>query len=135
MAAREARRLRFAGYSVAVALLGAAATVVLVADAAGLARWAVVAFCVSSAVTAVAALGSVLHAVDAENREEALRREIAHELWSMAGDVYLDVARSEEWSHVRVETTKLRLSTFPLRYDEAPAPPKRVSSDADEEWR
>lgn len=39
----------------------------------------------------------------------------------MIGDVYLEIARREQWSYFQVEATRLRLSAFPLD-------PRRVSA-------
>jgi hypothetical protein len=40
--------------------------------------------------------------------------QIATQLASMVDEVLVDVAEREEWSHVRTDATKLRLSVFPV---------------------
>jgi hypothetical protein len=39
---------------------------------------------------------------------------LATDLAALVSAVYLDVAEREQWSYVRLQATKLRLSTFPL---------------------
>jgi hypothetical protein len=53
-------------------------------------------------------------AVQARRDAESVSLHIAVDLSAMIGEVLIDVSQREGWSHVRTESTKLRLSAFPL---------------------
>jgi hypothetical protein len=50
-------------------------------------------------------------------RSTYLRLSLAQDIATMLGEVLSSVAESENWSYVRLEATKLRLSAFPLSKD------------------
>jgi hypothetical protein len=48
-------------------------------------------------------------------RESSVHVDVAIEIASMVREVFLEVAAREQWSRMRIESTRLRLSVFPLR--------------------
>jgi hypothetical protein len=99
--------------------LGAA--IILTSSAAGLG--AVAAAIAAGLLVASSSLVAAIATAQAraERRRPPVQMELAIQLAGMVREVYLDVARREEWSAMRVDATKLRLSAFPLvwRVDEA----------------
>lgn len=111
---RHAQNIRFAAVSLSLLTVASMAGIVIaIVESARVGGLIAIAVLVSAAGPAALYLLRLLHEVDRGG--QSLHLDIALEIAGMVREVFLDVAEREGWSRVRVESTRLRLSAFPLR--------------------
>jgi len=111
--ARHAQNVQFAAISLLVlSLVSIGGVVIAIIESAS--PLAILAFASLCALGIPAAVYLMQIARSVSRDRDTLALQIAVEIATMIGDVFLDVAADESWSMVRVESVRLRLSVFPL---------------------
>jgi cation transport ATPase len=84
-----------------------------------------------SVVAAIVVLGFSIRALLIQRQRVTLdfTLHLATQMSSMVSEALLDVADREKWSYLRLQSTKLRLSAFPLLDSPLDAPDRRRSDD------
>ena len=115
---RHAQNVRLATVSLSLLTVASMAGIIIaIVESAQTGGFIALAVLVSAALPVCAYLLHLMQ--DAGGSRASFHREVAIDIAGMVREVFLDVAEREEWSRVRIETTRLRLSAFPLRTRDA----------------